>query len=388
MQQFICGRFIDRYLIASRFSRIGMTISEKIYFELLELSNTDANITPLIIESLAKLGVNVSSNQKINNVILVRKPTKFTFGRASYEITEVCNYRCGHCYLGHKTKNNLCLSDKKKIIKFIEQAGCVWLQITGGEPLLDRDFTEVYLYAYSLGLLITLSTNGSLISERQITNTLKAYPPYRLSISVYGATAESYEALTYTPGSFQKFINGINWAKKTAIRTRLNIITTKYNCGEMDKMIKIAKDFGVEYYIFSTISPTINGDFTPTELMAQDYESMERRNMCISEESRYTPCRAGQISFHVNSIGNTSICKVVREPHVNLLQEGISGFSKLPHFCEELLDPSSLCGLCDLRKNCPTCPLILKLYLRSGLVPSFVCRRHYSKGGEGYGRET
>ncbi|MDO8436041.1 MAG: radical SAM protein [bacterium] len=352
------------------------------------MSKADSEITPLVVELLAKLGASVESKQKVNGIILVREPTQFSFGRASYEITEVCNYRCSHCYLGHKTKNNLSVLDKKKIIELIEISGCIWLQITGGEPLLDKDFIEVYSYAYSLGFLVTISTNGSLLSEYQITDILKAYPPYRLTISVYGATADSYEALTQTSGSFQKFMNGINWAKKTAIRTRLNIITTKYNQGEIDEMTDLAKNFGFEYYVFSTISPTISGNSAPIELMAQDCESIKKRNKFIPKEDCYTSCRAGQISFHVNSVGNMSICKTARESSVSLLYEGGIGFHKLFQFSKELLNSPSLCSSCDSRKSCTTCPLILKLYLQSGLVPSFVCRKYYSKGGEKNESET
>jgi hypothetical protein len=105
MQPFICGKFIDRYLIASRFSNRGVIISKKAYYKLLELSEADSEIVPWVIKSLAKL-VRVESKQRINDIILVRKPTDFNFGKASYEITEACNYRCSHCYVGRKKKIN------------------------------------------------------------------------------------------------------------------------------------------------------------------------------------------------------------------------------------------------------------------------------------------
>ena len=379
MELFACGKFIDRYLIASRFSNRGVTISEKAYYQLLELSKANSEVVPWVIELLSKLQVRAESKQKLNDIILVREPTEFNFGKVSYEITEFCNYKCSHCYLGYKTKNNLSLSCKKKIIELIEHSGCLWLQITGGEPLLDKDFVEIYSFAYSLGLLITLFTNGSLLTDDKIADVLKAYPPYRLTISAYGATAGSYESLTKVPGSFQKFKEGVNWASGTGIKTRLNIIATKYNQDEISDMIAMAKNFGFEHYVFSTIFPTINGDITPTNLMVQGCGVTEIDNRVISKKDSYIPCKAGKTFFHMNSVGEMSICKTARNPSVNLFQNGIDGLYKLSQISSKLLDSSLLCGSCELRENCATCPLILNLYLRSGAVPSSVCSKYQFK---------
>ncbi len=378
MQSFVCGKYIDRYLIANRFNSTGAIISEERYYELLELSKTDSEIAPWIIELFAKLGVSANSKQKLKDAILVKKPTEYNFGRASYEITESCNYKCGHCYLGCKIKNNLSLSDKKKIIELIERSGCLWLQITGGEPLLDRDFIEVYLLAHSLGLLITLSTNGSLLTKHRIAKILKAYPPYRLTISVYGSTANSYESLTQSRGSFQQFMNGVSWANKTAVRTRLNIIATKYNQNEITSMADLAKNFGFEYYIFSVLSPTIYGDPAPIGLMPQDCKSIKEYDKNISKENHYAPCNAGKTSFHINSMGKASVCKTVRKPNISLLQDGVSSFRKLSQISKELSGLPSPCDYCELRESCLTCPSVLKLYLNSATVPSSVCRKYCS----------
>jgi len=383
MQPFICGKFIDRYLIASRFSNRGVIISEKVYYELLELSKSDSEIIPWTIELLAKLGVKTEFKQRLNDIILVREPTSFSFGKASYEITETCNYRCSHCYLDRKAKNNLSLLDKKKIIELIERSGCIWLQITGGEPLLDRDFIEAYSLAHSLGLLITLSTNGSLLTKRHIAKTIETCPPYRLTISAYGATTKSYESLTRTPGSFQQFMNGINWVSESGIKTRLNIIATRYNQDEIGDMIGLAKSFGFDYHVFSTLFPTIDGNIAPTKLMTQKCEIAERCSGTTTKEDCYVPCKAGKTFFHVSSAGKMSICKTARNPNINLFQDGMDSLYKLSQISSKLLDSPLICGSCELRENCATCPIVLNLYLQSGMVPSFMCSKYkFYKGGD------
>ncbi|GAI49460.1 unnamed protein product, partial [marine sediment metagenome] len=48
----------------------------------------------------------------------------------------------------------------------IAEAGCLWLLLTGGDPLLRQDFLEIYTYAKKKGFLISLFTNGTLITPR------------------------------------------------------------------------------------------------------------------------------------------------------------------------------------------------------------------------------
>jgi MoaA/NifB/PqqE/SkfB family radical SAM enzyme len=40
-------------------------------------------------------------------------------------------------------------------------AGVVWLPITGGEPTIDKDFVDAYRLAFELGMMLSVSTNGS-----------------------------------------------------------------------------------------------------------------------------------------------------------------------------------------------------------------------------------
>ena len=68
-------------------------------------------------------------------------------------LTNRCNLGCIHCYLGHQQKNikhtelELNSSQWKKVIDEITEAGCLFLLLTGGEPLLRKDFQAIYTHA-------------------------------------------------------------------------------------------------------------------------------------------------------------------------------------------------------------------------------------------------
>jgi MoaA/NifB/PqqE/SkfB family radical SAM enzyme len=117
------------------------------------------------------------------------------------ELTFRCNLQCAHCYcnlpLNDQDAINKELSTEKvcDILDQIADAGCLWLLLTGGEPLVRRDFLEIYTYAKKKGFMISLFTNGTLLTEK-MADYLAEYPPFILEITLYGVTKETYESIT------------------------------------------------------------------------------------------------------------------------------------------------------------------------------------------------
>jgi len=371
MSEFICGKFIDNFIISSRSSRIGAKISEQKYHELLEGSERGVGLPDWTKDLITKFGYKGSLDSAIGEAILVRKPG-LGYGKVSFEITERCNLQCRHCYLGDKSSARLSLAEKKAVINAVESSGAMWLQITGGEPLLDKDFSEVYEYAHSRGILITVSTNGTLLDRKDGQETLSCLKPYRVSVSVYGAASSSYESMTRVKGSYPRFVQGLQWLSEAGIRTRLNIITTKYNENEIGAMVAMAARFGFEYHVFTEITPALDGSCDPESLMSQSCGIISG-NDTREPSAEYVECKAGRNFFNVNSAGQAFICKIAREKGVNLLSEGVSGLHRLKAIADELLARPAICEDCRLAKHCLTCAPTRRLYEKEGEVPSRIC---------------
>lgn len=62
--------------------------------------------------------------------------------------------------------------------------------------MIDRLFPDVYEYAHELGMAIDILTNGSRLANRRILDLLTARPANLVTVSVYGASAGSYDGLT------------------------------------------------------------------------------------------------------------------------------------------------------------------------------------------------
>ncbi|PIZ48251.1 hypothetical protein COY32_00220 [candidate division WWE3 bacterium CG_4_10_14_0_2_um_filter_41_14] len=298
------------------------------------------------------------------------------FGRASYEITEACNYHCQHCLLAHRHRTGLSLTDRYKLLDWLADAGCLWLQITGGEPTVDKYFIETYRYAYEKGFLISLSTNGSRLSKKEIRNLLAEMPPYRIAISMYGGTLDSFEALTQDTNGYGDFLEGLHTAQELRLNVRINIIRTRYNQYELGCMQQLAESYGFSHHTYSELLPTLSGDSSPIYVMAEcELGNNESNRDNIPQGVNWLErCGAGRLFFHVDCKGDVSICQSARSHKVNLLGHGLDALASLQQFSEVLLETPAACTTCSLLSHCLNCPPKLALYRNVGQIPDYVCR--------------
>ena len=195
----------------------------------------------------------------IGDTILVRPETAYGYARASYEVNLGCNYECEHCYLGEKMFAGMDWPGRERLLQVMADAGVLWLQLTGGEPLIDPLFAETHAAAWDMGMMIQISSNGSRLDRPKTLNLLTARRPYRLTLSLYGATEASYDGMTRRRGSFRRFMRGLAAAHEAGLAMRINIVVSNRNAHEVPAMRAIADLFGIEAFEYTNISPTIHG---------------------------------------------------------------------------------------------------------------------------------
>ena len=133
---------------------------------------------------------------------------------ATLELTLRCNLKCKMCMFRHSDSENarmaaeeLSATQWSDMAQQLFDAGALNILITGGEPMLRRDFSEIYSSIYRLGFIVTLYTNATLVTE-EIMQTLRQYPPHRIGITLYGASNQTYAALCGCPDGFDRALAG------------------------------------------------------------------------------------------------------------------------------------------------------------------------------------
>jgi len=299
--------------------------------------------------------------------------------KGSLELTLRCNLDCAHCYGRlplddmQSQREELSLSEIYALLDDAAEAGCLWLLITGGEPLARPDFVEIYTYAKKKGFLTTLFTNGTLITEK-LANHLQEYSPYLVEITLYGVTRETHERVTRVPGSFRQSLKGIHRLLERGIPMNLKTMAMTINRHEIKDLEKFAEELGVKFRFDPVINAPFNGSrealslrLTPEQVLELDITDDRRvdeyRELCqkfkgsLGTDKLYE-CGAGLYNFHIDPYGQMSICMSARWPSYNLrrgsLQDGFYKF--FPQVRSQKPKSSYPCGLCDLHWLCSNCP--------------------------------
>jgi radical SAM protein with 4Fe4S-binding SPASM domain len=297
----------------------------------------------------------------------------------SMELTFRCNLRCVHCYCNlpphdeDAIQQELRTDEVLNILDQVAEAGCLWLLFTGGEPLLRKDFNEIYTYAKKKGFIITLFTNGTRVTP-EIADFLKAWPPHSVEITLYGATQETYEEITRVPRSYKRCLRGIDLLLEKGIPLSLKTMAMTLNEGELAHMKAFAEERGLKFRFDPMLNPRLDGTKGPCEFrlppekviqLDLEYEerSNEWREFCkkfiapFSSEYLFN-CGAGISTYHIDPYGKMSACQMARFRSHDLRKAAFTEVWEDHTPTTLKLKPQGdyPCGRCELISLCGQCP--------------------------------
>lgn len=332
----------------------------------------------------------------------------------TFELSPVCNFSCKMCYV-RKTQKEvdsssrgiLTLEDWRAIAKEAHDAGMLYLLLTGGEPLLWRDFWQLYEELVDMGFLVSINTNGSLIDDEAVAR-FKKRPPQKLNITLYGANDETYRRLCGVDGVFTRVDRAVRTLIDNQITVKLNCSLTPENAEDLEWIVNYSKEVGtlvtVATYMFPPVrrKPTCFGEnerFSPEEsaryllrYLELDRGEERYRNYlenivhgCVEppglDESCIDPldgkirCRAGKAAFWITWDGWMTPCGMMSEPKVDVKAKGFSESWKDITIQSEALRLSGVCAGCPNIDVCHPCAAIA--YAETGTpsgIPTYLCR--------------
>ncbi|MCR1954637.1 radical SAM protein [Clostridioides mangenotii] len=136
---------------------------------------------------------------------------------ASVEMTHRCNLKCVHCCIDAdgvvSDKKDLSTEEMKNVFDKIVKWNPGRIMLSGGEPMLRKDFIELLKYLkLNYDGKIIVSTNGTLINEKNVKVLSECAS--QIDISLDGVDEESC-SLVRGPGVFDKVINNVKLLKNT-----------------------------------------------------------------------------------------------------------------------------------------------------------------------------
>lgn len=283
-------------------------------------------------------------------------PARFPVA-CQWEITCRCNLHCVMCYTDcfnrpELIRQELTTADSLRILDEMADAGTLELCLTGGEPLIRPDFFQLYDHAVRSGFLVTVFTNGTLITA-SVADRFAALRPHRIEISLHGLTKETFERITQGTGSFDRCFDGIRLLLDRQIPLTLKSTAMTLNQHEILAIKQYVTSLGsVGYKLGEEMRPELDGGASPFQyaLSEEALHSLNRRDDRLHEESSRQqqaappPCQSGMQRFHIDAYGGLQLCSGNRQQRYDLrtgsFREGF--FDALPTFACEWKTPATV----------------------------------------------
>lgn len=230
----------------TQFVNEGFLISAESYDECANpkknenICKSEKNITNTIVESCSK---NVIGENDFLRSIHI-------------EVASECNERCVHCYIPHEYKNDTIPANLfYKIIEEGREMNIINVTLSGGEPLLHRDFVKFLAKCRELDLSVNVLSNLTLLSDDVIEEMVKN-PLLCVQTSIYSMNADIHDSITKVKGSFEKTKEALLKLKRLGISVQISCPVMKQNMNTFNDVITwgYENDIGVtvDYVIFAS----------------------------------------------------------------------------------------------------------------------------------------
>ena len=328
----------------------------------------------------------------------------------NFELTARCNFNCPMCYVHlsdeqvRQQGGELTAQQWLQIAKDARDRGMIFALLTGGEPLVRRDFFEIYEGMKEMGILISINSNGSLI-RGEILERFLADPPSRFNISLYGGSNETYQNMCGR-SVYEQVKENIRALRKAGVDVSLNLSITPYNRGDLQQIYRDAVELDVNVKASSYMYPSIrvNGEqygcgnrlsaeeaaaasvaWDAIRFSAEEFRQ-RAENMtkliadtpegCPMEEGEGVQCRAGSTSFWMTWDGRMLPCGMLPNAGVKPLEMGFDeAWEAVRAWTKEIRMPKE-CATCDHRELCASCAAVTMTETgRFDGVPEYVCRQ-------------
>jgi MoaA/NifB/PqqE/SkfB family radical SAM enzyme len=191
------------------------------------------------IDSCIQEGILTSDRVTVRRPQIENSPTP-SLRYLELQITDRCNLRCRHCYIGEGGSEELSLTDLRTVLEEFEAMQGLRVLITGGEPLLHSGFGKLNAILPEFSLRKVLFTNGLLLTRK----ILKELNVHEVQVSIDGLML-AHEALR-GKGSFSAAIGAIRACVEEGLAVSVSTMVHAKNLLDFDPMQRLFDEIGVK----------------------------------------------------------------------------------------------------------------------------------------------
>ncbi len=191
-----------------------------------------------------------------------------------WEVTRACDLACRHCRAEaqpHRHPLELTTEEGYRLLEQLREFGepLPHIVFTGGDPLKRPDLFDWLQRSVDLGFLTAITPSGTYALTRDVVQRFKEVGVWMMSVSLDGSTPERHDGIRQVPGTFERTVQAIRWAKEVGLPLQINTLVCAETYDDIPNIGRLLADLGVERWSVFFLVPTgrgkVLGDITPEQ---------------------------------------------------------------------------------------------------------------------------
>ncbi len=324
----------------------------------------------------------------------------------TFELTPLCNMNCKMCYI-RMTKEQMEQKGRERtaeewldLARQAKEMGMLFLLLTGGEPFLYKDFWPLYEELKKMGLIISINSNGTMLNGEIIEKLIKN-PPFKINITIYGGSDETYADLCRCPDGYTRATQAVRRLREAGVFVKINGSITPHNCKDIERGFEFAKEMQTPCQMGSYMFPPTRRDDVTTERFSAEEAGIYQAKIdrmrfspedfqntvadikrCEAEGSKLDipekfRCRAGRSGFWVTWKGEMTGCGMMEKFYEHPFEDGFEACWKRLNKTISEQTVLTACSDCPDRDICKVCPAMALAETGDfNQKPTYVCEMH------------
>jgi MoaA/NifB/PqqE/SkfB family radical SAM enzyme len=194
----------------------------------------------------------------------------------AWNLTRRCNLECAHCYISAGPRESATSElETEDCLRIVDELLAVnpapMLILSGGEPLLRHDLTQIAAYASQRGATVVVGTNGTLLTDERIAG-LRAAGVRGVAVSVDSLRPAYHDRFRHGPGSLDDALAALGRLRAHRLDFLIQTTATKGNRAELERLAQWSAEQGAVafncYFLVATGRGAGLSDLAPAEYEA------------------------------------------------------------------------------------------------------------------------
>ena len=178
---------------------------------------------------------------------------------AIWEVTRACDLACVHCRATAESKSypgELTTRQALDLIRKVAEWKVPLFVLTGGDPLKREDLMILVGECAKRGMNFALAPSITPLLTRAKLRQLRESGVNRISLSLDGMNADTFDSFRGVPGTFERFLEAARDIRELGIKLQINTTINRQNKNQVWEIAQLIRRFSIDLWSVFFLVPT------------------------------------------------------------------------------------------------------------------------------------